>query len=234
MIRKLDYKKTQQIIISGIKKFADNKNIIIGISGGIDSALTATLCSMALGKDKIFGLLLPYGKQQDIQDSLDLVNFLEIDYKIIDIKPIVDQYAFFDNKLVKANIMSRTRMTTLYSFANLKNALVAGTTNKSEMAIGYFTKFGDGGVDFEPIAEIYKTEVFQMAKMLNIPQKIITKKPTAGLWNDQTDEKEMGFSYGQLDKFLQGESINNIIDSKIKKLIKNSEHKRRLPPIIKI
>lgn len=234
MVRKLDYKKTQEIIISKIKDFVGNKDIIIGISGGIDSALTATLCTMALGKNKIFALLLPYGKQQDIQDSVDLVNFLGIDYRIIDIKPIVDQYAFFDNKLVKANIMSRTRMTILYSFANSKNALVAGTTNKSEMAIGYFTKFGDGGVDFEPIAEIYKTEVFQMAKMLNIPKNIIIKEPTAGLWNNQTDEKEMGFSYAQLDRFLQGESINKIVDSKIKKLIKSSEHKRHLPQILKI
>jgi NAD+ synthase len=234
MIRKLDYKKVSKTIIRGIKKFVKDKNVIIGISGGIDSALTATLCTIALKKNKIFVLLLPYGNQQDIQDSLDLVNFLGIDYKIIDIKPIVDQYPNFGNKLVKANLMSRTRMTMLYAFANFKNALVIGTTNKSEMTIGYFTKFGDGGVDFEPIAEIYKTEVFEMAKILNIPQNIITKKPTAGLWNDQTDEDEMGLSYAQLDRFLQGESINKIVDNKIKKLIKNSEHKRHLSPTINI
>jgi NAD+ synthase len=130
--------------------------------------------------------------------------------------------------------MSRTRMAILYAYANHKNGLVVGTTNKSEMSVGYFTKFGDGGCDLEPIAEVYKTEVFEMSKKLNIPKTIIDKKPTAGLWPDQTDENEFGFSYQQLDKFLQGGHIDPEIEIKIQDLNRNSEHKRKTPPIISV
>jgi len=125
-------------------------------------------------------------------------------------------------------------MAILYAYANHKNGLVVGTTNKSEMSIGYFTKFGDGGCDLEPIADLYKAEVYEMSKNLNIPKSIIDKKPTAGLWPDQTDEGEFGFSYDQLDKLLQGGHINPQLEVKIQDLIKNSEHKRKLPPIISV
>ncbi len=233
-MRNLDLKTVEEKIIKGIKDFVGDKNVFIGISGGIDSAVTTFLCVKALGNKKVFGVLMPYGRQSDIDDSVSVINQLNIKYFKKDIKPIVDQYKIADSKFVKANIMSRTRMTILYAYSNHKNGLVIGTTNKSEMEVGYFTKYGDGGVDFEPIAGLYKTEIFQMAKILNVPKNIITKKPTAGLWDDQTDEDEFGFTYFELDKFLQGEKINPSAESKIKEIIKLSEHKRHLPPTISI
>lgn len=229
-----DIRILESKIVEGIKKYIGPKNVFIGISGGIDSALCAFLCVKALGQKRVFGVLMPYGRQSDILDSLSVVKQLKIKYFQKDIKPIVDKYKISPNKYVLANLMSRTRMAILYAYANHKDGLVVGTTNKSEMTIGYFTKFGDGGCDLEPIAELYKFEVLEMSKLLNIPKTIIDKKPTAGLWPDQTDEGEFGFSYSELDKFLQGGHINPEIEVKIQDLIKNSEHKRKLPPIISV
>ncbi len=233
-MRKLDLSSVETKIIKGIKDYVGDKNVFIGISGGIDSAVTASLCVKALGRKKVFGILMPYGRQKDIGDSITVVNQLGIKYFKKDIKPIVDQYKITDNRFVNANIMSRVRMTILYAYANHKNGLVVGTTNKSEMAVGYFTKFGDGACDLEPIAALYKTEVFQLAKNLKINQNIITKKPTAGLIDNQTDEDDFGFTYSDLDIFLQGDRLNSEIESKIKTLIDNSEHKRHLRPTISI
>lgn len=231
-MRLLNYKNVVNNITKNLSTAVGDKKVFIGISGGIDSAVTAALCTLAFGKDKVFGVLMPYGEQSDVQDSRDLVNFLGIKSFEVDIKAIVDSFNSFDKKLVKANLMARTRMIVLYSYANLHYGLVMGTSNKSELMTGYFTKHGDGACDIEVIANLYKTEIFDLAKYLKIPKNFINKKPSAGLWLGQTDEGEMGFTYADLDKFLQGGSIDSKIENKINNLIKNSEHKRNLPPII--
>jgi NAD+ synthase len=246
MKRSLNFDEVRVKTCNGIKRFFKKtkaKKVIIGISGGADSALVAAFCVEALGKENVLGILMPYGKQVDINDSIDLSKGLKIDYRIIDIKPIVDSFIGSTedgDMFIKGNIMSRSRMIILYSIANKYKGIVAGTTNKSEMAIGYGTKFGDLACDFEVIEELYKTEIWELLKKISmdiklpILEKIAAKKPTAGLWCGQTDEEELGFNYETLDAFLQGEKTDKEKELKIKKLIKISAHKRHLPPCIKI
>lgn len=234
-MRRLNYQDVFCSIVDDLfATFGPNAKAFIGISGGIDSAVTAALCAQAFSRDNVFGILMPYGSQPDIQDSRDIVKLLGIKSFEVDIKPIVDSFNDFGNQFVKANLMARTRMAVLYSYANFHGGLVMGTTNKSELSVGYFTKHGDGACDVEVIANLYKSEVFKLAKCIKIPQKFIDKKPSAGLWVGQTDEGEMGFTYKDLDKYLQGESIDPNIATEIDNLINKSEHKRKMPPIISI
>ncbi len=184
--------------------------IVIALSGGIDSALSATLAVKAVGVEKVNVLMLPYGKLniEGVKDARLVAKSLsmpEKQIKIIDIKPTVDEVIKAlpnVNNLRKGNIMARVRMIYLYDKAKELNALVCGTENKSEYYLGYFTRFGDEASDLEPIQGLYKTQVWSLAKYLNIPEKIISKSPSAGLWEGQTDESELGFSYSQADEIL--------------------------------
>ncbi|MHA1145592.1 MAG: NAD+ synthase [Candidatus Helarchaeota archaeon] len=201
-----------------IKKNANAAGFVVGLSGGIDSALTATLCVRASNEDSVLGLLMPcHSSEADLADAKIMVEFLGIKHLVVDLSDTFDQFmktikdygTESSFKLAKANIKPRLRMITLYFFANLNNYLVAGTGNKSEDDIGYFTKYGDGGVDFLPIQHLYKHEVRQLARYLGIPEKIIKRTPTAGLWEGQTDEDELsnqlGFTvtYEKLDEMLE-------------------------------
>jgi len=231
-------------------KDSGTKGAMLGISGGIDSAVTAALAKKALGKNVIY-LSMPPSRPNPFKKNISaLEKALKIKVKEISIKDIFKTAVKGlpkGNKTAYGNIYSRTRMILLYYFANINNFLVLGTTNRSEMEIGYFTKYGDGGVDIEPIADVYKTEIFEMAERLGLPKEIIEAAPTAGLWPGQTDEQEIGLSYYQLDTVLKllnlgfsYDQISFLTDfskkelEKIQKRKSTNAHKLSLPPSCKI
>ncbi|MFQ6126879.1 MAG: NAD+ synthase [Candidatus Heimdallarchaeota archaeon] len=228
---------------------------IIGLSGGIDSSTAAVICMRALGSDKVLVILLPErtNNPEDREHALLVVNQFNIPYEELEITEIIDQVRSVVTKLnekdkrVFGNIKARIRMLVLYAIANLKNYLVVGSSNKSELLTGYYTKYGDGGADILPLGDLYKTQMRQLATHLRIPQVIIDKPPSAGLWPGQTDEEELGIRYKLLDKILWG--LEHWMDPKkiaaqleipletvlhVQKLIQTSEHKRRGPILLKI
>ena len=183
---------------------------VIAVSGGIDSAVALTVVTRALGPTAIWPLLLPYG-EQDMSDARTLCEFNQIpeaQWQTLDVQPIVDLIcstrAIDTNDLVRrGNVMARVRMILVFDRAREKSALVCGTENKSEHYLGYFTRFGDAASDIEPVSQLYKTQVRELATQLGIPDQILTKPPSAGLWAEQTDEQELGFSYDEADQVLQ-------------------------------
>ncbi len=186
---------------------------VIALSGGIDSALSCTLAVQALGADHVFPLLLPYGtlNKKGEEDALVMTEFLHIPEEhitTINIEPMVNQIVAYDTDLAteplrKGNIMARTRMILVFDQAKKRTCLVIGTENKSEHYLGYYTRFGDEASDLEPLRELYKTQVFELARYLHLPEAMLTKAPTAGLWEGQTDEQEFGFSYQDADEILE-------------------------------
>lgn len=187
----------------------NKKNAIIAVSGGIDSALSLSLLVEALPKNQIWPILLPYGRQ-DMSDAETILDFWQIpieNRKILNISSMVDAICkslLIDevDKVRKGNIMARVRMIAIFDYAKIKDALVVGTENKSEHYLGYFTRFGDQASDVEPLATLYKTQVRQMARELKLPKIFLEKKPSADLWQGQSDEVELGFSYELADQVL--------------------------------
>jgi len=244
-------KKTVRKISDWIEQKIEDahaKGAIVGLSGGIDSAVTSALAVQALEKENVLGVIIPcFSNIQDQRDATLHANELEIEYKIVKLNKV---YTSLLNRLTSseasqlsmANLKARLRMCTLYFYANLYNYLVLDTCNKTEIAIGYFTKHGDGASDINPVGDLYKKDIYEVAKYLNINEKIINRVPTAGLWKDQTDEKEMKISYKQLDDILQWQDgITNIkpeysqeLFDRVKCLKNSSEHKRQSTPICKI
>jgi len=247
-MRTLDYVKLSFEIQNWIRKYVNSakfEGIVVGLSGGIDSAVTAALSVKAIGKENVIALGLPCESiSEDLEDAKLLAKTLEIKFKIIDLTSIYR--AFLDitspkiesNKMAKANLKPRLRMMALYFVGqSIGNYLVAGTGNRAELAIGYFTKYGDGGVDIEPMGMLYKSEVRQIAKVLNIPENIIKKPPSPGLWIGQTDEGEIGLSYDIIDEILYRidynlgfEELEQKDVEKVKTMMKTAEHKLRMPP----
>lgn len=226
---------------------------IVGLSGGIDSALVTRLCVDAIGADKVINVFLPSPStpDRDRKDVVELARFFGTELMEIDIAPMIESFSRFipsmGDRMLGGNVMARVRMTILFHYARSMNLVVMGTGNKSELLMGYFTKFGDGGCDFLPIGDLYKTEVWEMAKKLGLPQFVIEKAPSAGLWEGQTDEGEMGVSYEALDRVLfgieQGMQLEQIsrstkIDESTVELVWRkhlaSVHKRKMPLIPKI
>lgn len=215
---------------------ANAKGLVFGLSGGIDSAVVAGLAKLAFPEDSL-GIIMPcYSDPIDEEHALLVANALNLKWKIVDLSKTFDTLVSsindeIVNPMAKINIKPRLRMTTLYFFAQNYNYLVAGSSNKSELTVGYFTKYGDSGVDIMPLASFVKSEIRELARKLNIPQVIIDKPPTAGLWANQKDEDELGFTYDVLDEYIKTGNGPKEIVEKIERMNRISQHKRELPPI---
>lgn len=231
------------------------RGFVVGLSGGIDSAVVARLCQAAAPAN-IVGVLMPcHSDPGDEADARLVADHFRIPTLRVDLGPAYDRFtttmrdailslpgdqfpgadedtADLRAKLPLANVKPRLRMTSLYFVANTLNYLVAGTGNLSELSIGYFTKYGDGGVDLLPIGEMQKSEVRAAAKDLGVPDAVIDKPPSAGLWLGQTDEAEMGFSYAELENYLTdgAERVSPALAMRIERLMRTSEHKRAMAP----
>jgi NAD+ synthase len=225
---------------------------IIGLSGGIDSTLVAHLTVEALGKDSVIGIHLPDSNLVRNKDKLDAekqAKSLGIEFKTIDISEILNSFMDVipdgnqsDNR-TKGNLKARIRMAILYFYANSFNKMVIGTGNRTEILLGYYTKYGDGGVDILPIGNLYKTEVRALSRYLGISEEIISKAPSAGLWEGQTDEEELGLSYELIDQMLiayennenltiiqKNKEISDVKFNNILSRIPLNLHKRKTPP----
>ncbi|ROR03051.1 NAD(+) synthase [Desulfosoma caldarium] len=213
---------------------AQAQGVVLGISGGIDSAVCAALAKKALG-DNVLGLILPcHTLPEDVQDARSVCHHLAVAHEEIDLSDAFDQLARLlgsQNPKLLGNLKARLRMAVLYHRAAELGYLVMGTSNRSEWEVGYFTKYGDGAADIQPIVHLLKKDVQRLARALKLPKPILTKPPSAGLWPGQTDEEELGFTYKQLDSFLSGQhrSVPSSVRKRIEKLRALTAHKRRPP-----
>lgn len=215
--------------------------VIVGLSGGIDSAVVAALAARGVGPERVLGVMMPaHSHLEDLAHAEEAARAINIPTTTVDLSEVFDLLCKTlppGNDLAVANLKPRLRMLTLYNLANTRGLLVAGTGNKSELMAGYFTKYGDGGVDILPLGGLYKHQVRDLARELDCPVSIIEKPPSAGLWAGQTDETEMGITYEDLDAILAAIERGDTDASppekvaKVRKLIAVSEHKRRTPPV---
>lgn len=219
-----------------------SKGLMVGVSGGIDSAVVANLIKRACPENSL-GVILPIkNSDEDLNDARELIDSCGIKGLTVDLttenesilnkvsEQMGDLFNEDNRKIADANMRARLRMTTLYTIANNLNYLVVGTDNAAELLTGYFTKYGDGGVDILALANLLKSEVYDWGAYFNVPKNILDKAPTAGLWEGQTDEKEMGTTYNYIDMYLQGKEIPQKDKEIIERLNARSEHKRTMPP----
>lgn len=222
-----------------IVKNAGAEGLVFGLSGGIDSAVVAGLAKLAFPENSL-GVIMPcYSDPIDEEHAILVARALDLKFKKVDLSRTYDVLVSSiddesKNPMAKINIKPRLRMTTLYYFAQNNNYLVAGSSNKAELTVGYFTKYGDSGVDLLPLASLLKSEVRELARALNIPEIIIEKAPTAGLWANQKDEDELGFSYDLLDEYIKtGKGPKEVVE-KIERMNRISQHKRVFPPVFEL
>jgi len=216
------------------------RGAVFGLSGGIDSAVVAALAKRAFPHHSL-GIVMPcHSNQRDAEDGALVAHHFGVPSATVDLGPVYDLLLqelggsctdLPESQLATANLKPRLRMTTLYAFANQLGYRVLGTGNRSELAVGYFTKYGDGGVDLLPLGSLVKSEVRELARSLDVPERIIAKPPSAGLWADQTDEAEMGLTYEELDAYLLTGVASPAVKAKVDAMNAASEHKRGLPRI---
>lgn len=250
-MQQIDPKQTTDVLVAFLKtsfQKAGFSTAVIALSGGVDSATSCALAVRALGADNVYPILLPYGglSSQATIDAVAVVENLEISsfhVTRLDIKPVVEPLISKDPSMEtirKGNAMARARMMILFDQAKKRNALVVGTENKTEHLLGYFTRFGDEASDIEPLRDLYKTQVYDVARYLNLPDVVLSRAPTAGLWEGQTDEGELGFSYKDADEILfqyvdqkkKEEEITGINQAVVQKVIarmKANGFKHQLP-----
>jgi NAD+ synthase len=238
--------------IRGQLRQAGFERLVLGLSGGIDSALVAFLAAEAIGADKLLCVLMPYRTSSPASrsDAEEVVGRLGCGSELVDISPMVDAFFADDpdaSSLRRGNFMARQRMAVLYDRSVTWGGLVIGTGNKTESLIGYTTVFGDNACAFNPVGDLYKTQVRQLSAAMGVPEQIITKAPSADLWPGQTDESEAGFSYPVLDRLLfwridKRRSIDEVVAmgfdrtlvERVERLIAGAEFKRQVPPIAKL
>jgi NAD+ synthase len=269
--------KTAERISSWIRERVEEagaEGVVLGMSGGIDSSVTAVLSKRGLG-DRVLGLIMPcHSDLTDVEQARQVATEFGIEIEYVDLTPVFDRFLdalppgnpyrdsrawsgrrpqqveesvvsglpnlFGGDRVAVGNLKARLRMTVWYYFANSRNYLVVGTGNKSEIKCGYFTKYGDGGVDILPLGDLLKTQVRELARELGIPEEIIVKPPSAGLWEGQTDEGEMGITYEELDKVLVAIESGNTGHcnqealARVRAMMAASQHKRDPIPICKL
>jgi NAD+ synthase len=228
------------------------RKAVLGLSGGVDSALVAFLAAKALGPENVLGVMMPYktSSAASIDDARAVVSALGIRTELVDISPMVDAYRAtvgLEDKLRAGNVMARQRMIVLYDFSMRDRALVYGTSNKTELLLGYGTMFGDLASAINPLGDLYKSQVWQLAAAIGVPDAIVKKRPSADLWEGQTDEGELGFAYRDVDRLLfqmvdqrrtdqelESAGFDVAFVKKIRSMVQRSQFKRRLPVIAKV
>jgi NAD+ synthase len=250
-----DYKRISKEIEKFISDYISKssaKGLVIGLSGGLDSSVVLKLSVNALGASKVLGLVMPSDTtpNDDTNHAIDLAKELRIKYRVIDIHPIIRKFEEIlpEDKGARGNLMARIRMSLLYYYAGINGYLVAGTSDKSEIQIGYFSKFGDGAADIMPIAGLYKTQVRSLAEYLGIPVVIVEKKSSPRLWDNHLAEEEIGMDYEIIDQILyllvdkkmqlkdatRKLGIDTKHVNKVKKMIEKSLHKRSPAAIVSL
>ncbi len=225
---------------------------IIGLSGGVDSALTAFLAAGALGRENVRAVMMPYrsSSSESLSDAMRVVDALGIVPETVDITPMVDPALAslgVNDRVRGGNIMARARMIVLYDISAREGGLVLGTSNKTEILLGYGTLFGDMASAINPLGDLYKTQVWQIAEAVGVPREIVGKKPTADLWSGQTDEGELGFSYRDVDRLLfamiderrsaaelAAAGFDERFVRSVQAMVQKSQFKRRPPVVAKV